>query len=87
MTRGAWVLLAVILLAGCATKCDAPKVVRVDVPVSTPCVVDVPPPPDLATATLTPEAGIWDQMRALRAERLQLRGYVKVLEAALQGCQ
>jgi hypothetical protein len=31
--------------------------------------------------------GIWDQMKALRAERWQHQGYETALEAAVKACQ
>lgn len=82
------VALLVLALAGCASReCGPPKTVRVEVPVSVPCRVAMPPAPELPTDTLEPDAPIWDQMRALRAERLRLRAHVRMLEAAVQGCQ
>lgn len=81
-------VVAALALAGCASKpCGPPQTVRVEVPVSVPCRVAVPPAPELPTDLLEPEAPIWDQMRALRAERLRLRAHVRMLEAAVQGCQ
>lgn len=83
MIRAALISLA---LAGCCTS-PPPRVERVEVPVSVPCRAPAVERPALATDALPVEAGIWDQMRALRAERLQLRGYVMRLEAAVEGCR
>ena len=74
--------LVAVLLSGCAAEKVVTRVERVEVPVSVPCR-----PAALATDALALDAGIWDQMRALRAERLQLRGYAVRLEAALAGCR
>lgn len=75
-------LVATVALAGCET---VPQ--RVLVPVAVPCKVDMPKPPVWATAALAADAGIWDQVKALLAERKQRIGYELELEAALRACQ
>jgi hypothetical protein len=79
--------LVAVLLSGCAAEKVVTRVERVEVPVSVPCRPAEVARPALATDALALDAGIWDQMRALRAERLQLRGYAVRLEAALAGCR
>lgn len=83
--------LAVILsfcLVGCATTA-APLVqpVEVRVPVAVPCKAPVPVRPVFAVDALPIGSGVWEQMSALRAERLQRQGYETELEAAISACQ
>jgi hypothetical protein len=81
-------IFAVILsfsLSGCAGM--APKVQEVKVPVPVPCKVEAPLRPVLAVDGLPVGAGIWEQMKALRAERKQRQGYEAELEAAVRACQ
>lgn len=81
-------ILAVILsfsLAGCAGL--APNVQEVKVPVPVPCKVEAPLRPAFAVDGLPVGSGIWEQMKALRAERKQRQGYEAELEAAVKACQ
>lgn len=87
MTLKAILTGSILLLAGCATREAPPRVERVEVPVSVPCKVTMPERPTLPTDVMSLDAGIWEQMVALRAERKELRGYVLRLEAAVSGCQ
>lgn len=86
--RWRWALLAVFLLAflvglgGCQT---APKTVLV--PVQVPCKVDVPKAPVWATEGLPADASIWQQVKALLAERQQRIAYDGQLLAAIEACQ
>ena len=43
--------------------------------------------PAFAVDALSIGAGIWEQMSALRAERIQRIGYETELEAAVKACQ
>jgi|GEM_PF-906370 len=72
-------------LVGCASS--APRVQEVKVPVPVPCKVDAPMRPAFAVDGLPIGAGIWEQMKALRAERRQRQGYEAELEAAVRACQ
>jgi hypothetical protein len=73
---------------GCAsTSTPTPVPVEVKVPVPVPCKVSVPTPPVFAVDALPLGAGIWDQMLALRAERLQRKGYEAVLITTIEACQ
>lgn len=80
--RAAIALALVAVLASCGATT---KVVKV--PVSVPCKVDMPQPPVWATESLKPDAGIFDQVKALLAERRQRQGYQQQLEAAIAACQ
>ncbi|WP_338847885.1 hypothetical protein V8J88_03785 [Massilia sp. W12] len=78
-----------VLLAACATP---PPPVNIPVPVQMPAPVlcvkpaQIPEDPDYATAGLPSDAGIWQQMSALRAERIQRRLYGEQLKALVRGC-
>jgi len=77
-------LLAVAMaltLSACASE-----PLRVEVAVPVPCSVHLPPPPAWATESLPPDAGIFDQVKALLAERSQRIGYEAELEAAARSC-
>ncbi|GAP37903.1 hypothetical protein ISF6_4097 [Piscinibacter sakaiensis] len=75
-------LLALALLAGCAARPPA----RVEIPIAVPCRVTLPPRPVYATEALSSDAGIYDQVRALLAERRQRMAYEAQLEAAARAC-
>lgn len=74
---------AALLLTGCATAPPA----RVEIPVPVMCRVEMPASPAWATESLAPDAGIWDQVKALLAEREQAAGYIAELRAAASSCQ
>jgi hypothetical protein len=74
-----------LILEGCAST--APRVQEVLVPISVPCKVEAPIRPALAVDSLPIGSGIWEQMKALRAERSQRQGYEAELEAAVKSCQ
>lgn len=76
------VFLALALLAGCESL---PR--RVLVPVPIPCEVAVPAEPDWATRDLNEKSTIWEQARALLAERRQRIAYEAELRAALDACR
>ena len=85
-------LIAVLCLAlaGCAGQIveqPEPQVVRVEVPVQIPCRTERVPRPAFAVDALPIGADIGEQMRALRAERLQRKGYEARLEGAVAACQ
>ena len=79
-------LLFVLVLAGCSTTC-APTVTKVAVAVPVPCEKGVVIKPDFAVDTLPIGSDIGQQMRVLRAERLQRQGYEEELEALATSCQ
>jgi hypothetical protein len=79
-------ILVCVLLTGCASA-SIPAAVRVEVPVPVPCVMVMPAPPTFAVDALPIGADIWDQMAALRADRIQRQAYEKILEVAIQACQ
>lgn len=75
-------LFLVLLLAGC--QATMPK--TVEIPVAVPCDVLLPAKPVWATESLRPDAGIFEQVKALLAERRQREGYEVLLEAAATSC-
>lgn len=85
-------LIAVLCLAlaGCAGQVaepPEPQVVRVEVPVQIPCRTERVQRPVFAVDVLHIGATIAEQMRALRADRLQRKGYELRLEAAVEACR
>ena len=80
--KAALIALFVLLLAGCGHKMPE----RVLVPIEVPCKVDVPSEPTWATKTLRDGADIFDQVRALLAERKQRIAYERLLRAAVTSC-
>lgn len=79
-----------LVLAGCAGQVaepPEPQLVRVEVPVPVPCRTERVQRPVFAVDVLPVGASIAEQMRALRAERLQRKGYEVRLEAAVAACQ
>ena len=70
-----------LLLAGCTC---VPT--RVEIPIPVPCRVTPPAEPVWATESLSGAAGIWEQVRALLAERRQRIGYETQLRAAATAC-
>lgn len=83
--NGVW-LLPLGLLAGCAAPA-VPSPVEVRVPVLVPCRVELLAAPAFAVSALALDAPIDQQMKALRAERLQRMGYERELVAALDACR
>jgi hypothetical protein len=84
------ILLGITSLVVSACASTPPSVVQpieVRVPVPVPCKVPIPSRPAFAVDALSLGAGIWEQMIALRAERLQRQGYEAELEAAVKACQ
>lgn len=85
-------LIAVLCLAlaGCAGRVaepPEPQLVRVEVPVQIPCRTERIQRPVFAVDVLPVGATIAEQMRALRADRLQRKGYELRLEAAVEACR
>jgi len=76
-----------LALVGCASTPGPVVPVEVQVPVSVPCRVPDIQRPAFAVDSLSHDADVWDMIAALRAERLQRRGYEAQLEAALKSCQ
>ena len=78
-------LLAVLLLAGCATR--APTTREVKVPVSVPCVGNVPVAPVYEFDKLTSTASDGEKVLALARDWPRGRKYEGELEAVVAGCR
>ena len=74
-------------IPGCATTPRLAQPVEVSVPVAVPCKAPVPECPAFAVDALPIGSGIGEQMKVLRAERFQRKGYEAELEAAVKACQ
>ena len=85
--RHLFVGITIMVLTGCAAIPSAPVVQEVSVPVSVPCRIVAPEAPAFAVDGLPLGSIVYDQMKALRAERLQRMGYETKLLAAIQTCQ
>ena len=83
----AMALAMALALTGCATPLPPAKPTEVRIPVPIPCRVPMPERPSFAVDALALDADIWDQMAALRADRLQRQAYESELEAAIKACQ
>lgn len=82
------ILMSFLVLAGCGEKPPRPAVpVIVDKPVPVACKTVLPQEPGWDVDALPIGSDVWDQMAALRAERLQRIGYEGQLKAAIQACQ
>lgn len=83
----ALLLLAAALLAGCAGTSHAPVVTEVKIPIAERCEAPVPDRPVFAVDLLPIGSDIYQQVKALRAEREQRKGYELELEAAVRACR
>lgn len=84
--RAAIVIILASLLAGCAST-PTVRTVTNTVMVPVPCDPERPQAPTWAVDTLPLDAEIDAQMRALRVDRLRAKGYIGVLETALNSCR
>jgi hypothetical protein len=80
-------IIIIIFISGCATT-EQPKIQiqRIEIPISVPCSVDIPPPPELNFSKLDQTRSIFDKSKALLADRELQLGYETELLAALQSC-
>lgn len=78
-------LPALALLAGCAGGPTIPE--RVEIPVPVPCLASAPERPALRADDEIKGMDDYRATAALLAERRKLQGYVKTLEAAVEGCR
>lgn len=80
------VMSILIFASGCTT---APRVetVEVQVPVRVPCTVAEPDEPEWAATRLKPGSSVYEQMRALLADRGLAGAYSTELRTALRVCK
>jgi hypothetical protein len=78
---------ALATLAGCASspQITAPKIVKV--PVSTPCLHDVPTEPAFATDAQILAGSGYQSIVDLRIDREARKDYEQQLRASMAGCQ
>lgn len=77
-------LLAAVLLAGCGSIPPATQII--EVPVHTPCVKEVPPPPMYEFDKLPLNASNGAKILALARDWLRGRAYEGKLSAIVVGC-
>lgn len=83
------VLLALLTLAGCATEPEVryrTRVQQVEIPITQPCPVQIPPVERYATSYLTGLSTDYEKIRALVAERKQRAGMEADLRELLRAC-
>jgi hypothetical protein len=82
-------LLAAFALVGCATTKEpviTTVIQKVEVPISVPCKVEMPPPRDYNFNKITAEMDIFEKVQALLADRRLHLGYEAELKATLGTC-
>ena len=80
-------ILGLLVVAGCTPVTQyVDRPVRVEIPVSVPCAVDIEPAPEYATEALTRESSDGEIIRALLIEREQRAIVEGVLRADIVGC-
>lgn len=79
-------MAAILLLSGCASIPDAPKEVRIPVPVPCLSASDLPEKPNFVTDAALSVMTDGDLILSLAADRRQNQGYRSELEAVLAGC-
>lgn len=82
-----FILGSTLMVSGCQNLRPLPEIDVVKVPVVRSCVEYVPEKPAFAVDALPIEAGIFEQMRALRIERYQRKIYEMELEEVIEGCR
>lgn len=70
-----------LALAGCSSQ----EVIRVQVPVPVPCITETIEEP--VYPTVVADAGLFERVKVLLAERELRRAYEVKLKAALAGCE
>lgn len=81
-------VFAALVLSGCATKSERPtQVVEVKIPVRVACTVATPVQPAWVVPAVQKGADVFDQMRALLADRELAFAYQRELESALVACK
>lgn len=89
MTRALFIGVT-LAVTGCGSINTVPPVgapQELKTPVAVPCKTAPVTIPSWAVDALELGAGNWDQMAALRAERLQRKAYETALKAAINACQ
>ena len=82
-------LFATVGIIGCAAPIPAPPIVRtveVKIPVMVACKTTMPPLPLWALSRISPDASLFDPVRAAMIEGKQRQAYEALLTAALLAC-
>lgn len=79
-------VLLLFTLEACTNTRYIEKPVYVSIPVTEPCVTDIPEEPDYATKYLEPDDPIGIVGQDYRVELRQRERYIEVLRAELTGC-
>ncbi|HJR83460.1 MAG TPA: hypothetical protein VJ775_05990 [Sphingomicrobium sp.] len=79
-------LVALLLVAGCASKPAVAPSPPVLVPIYQPCDARVDPIPQMPTDAKPVATDIFEQMKALLIERNLWRGWAKQAQAGLAAC-
>ena len=80
--------VGLMVLAGCTTKGERPtQTVEVKIPVRAACTVATPAQPSWVVPAVPKGADVFEQMRALLADREMAFAYQKELESALGACK
>lgn len=82
-----YILMISFVLSLSACSFITPKVQEVDIPVVVPCKVETPRKPLFIVDSLPIGSDIFEQVKALLAERKQRQGYEKELEAVVEACK
>lgn len=86
MTKEIGLFLLLSALAGCSTS-SVYKPVTIEVPVAVPCQTPVISHPVWPTEDLTDKSTLFEQVRALLAERELRQSYETKMEAAVSACR
>ena len=81
------IIVAAVTLVGCASKQVRYETVEVKVPLRVPCEVATPAQPTWLVKLVPREATVYEQMRALLADRELANAYMGELEVSLAACK
>lgn len=81
-----YIAILALSMIGCSSISSVPSVVKVNIPVGVPCKTERIEPPKFAVDSLPIGSNIWDQMAALRADRVLRKAYEKQLQTAIDAC-
>ena len=83
------ILAISFMIVGCAstTPVIQTQIQRVEVPVSTPCKVEMPIKPDYGFGKLRADSDIFTKTQTILSDRKLRQAYEKELEVALSSCR
>lgn len=80
------IVIAALLLCGCASAPVQLQPFEVKVPVMVPCSITPPAEPEYSGSKITAQTNIFDSVKFLLAEIEERKGYTKLLLASNAGC-